>query len=307
MSQEKSRRNNRTNGRFLAWRAGLRALSVVAPPLAERLATDLFFRPQRRGEAPRVLEAEGKAWRVRTRAGWLTAWDYGVGPTVLLLHGWSGAAAQWSRFIDPLVRAGFNAVALDLPAHGFSDGTRTDLQEWVHAILDTAKRVQPIHAVVAHSFGATAGILALGQGLRAERAVLIAPAARDVAGYVHAFAQKIGLPRARERGVVARIERKLGDLDRFDARQVVPTLNAPALVLHDVDDTEVPFLEGASLARAWPGARIQSLHGLGHYRPLADPEVVRKAVAFIATSEASVERGALSVVEGGQLESDAQL
>jgi len=46
-----------------------------------------------------------------------------VGPTVLLLHGWSGAAAQWSRFIDPLVRAGFNAVALDLPPAVLDDIT----------------------------------------------------------------------------------------------------------------------------------------------------------------------------------------
>jgi pimeloyl-ACP methyl ester carboxylesterase len=285
MSEQKSRPNKSTNGRFLLMRTGLRALSLVAPPLAERLAMDLFFRPRRLDQTPQALDVEGKAWRVSTRAGWLTAWDYGTGPTVLLLHGWSGAAGQWSRFIGPLVRAGFNAVALDLPAHGHSDGDRTNLQEWVHAVLDTAERVKPIHGVVAHSFGATAAILAMGQGLRAERAVLIAPTARDVAGYVHAFATLIGLPRARERGVVARMQRRFGGLDQFDARLVAPTLSTPALLLHDVDDAEVPFAEGESLARAWAGARLERLHGLGHNRPLKDPEVVRRALAFVTTTE----------------------
>ena len=138
-----------------------------------------------------------------------------------------------------------------------------------------------------HSLGATAATLALGQGLRAERAVLIAPAARDVPGYVHAFARLLGLPAARERGLVARMRRKFGDLDRFDARKAAATLSTPALVFHDVDDAEVPFAEGESLARAWPGARLTALHGRGHNRPLKDPDVVREALAFIASEPPS--------------------
>ncbi len=277
------RQKKRTNGRFQVLRAGLRVLSAVAPPLAEQLAMNLFYRPQRRRVPPEVPGAEPHAWRVKTRAGDLAVWDYGRGPTVLLVHGWSGAAGQWSPFIGPLLRAGHNAIALDLPAHGLSDGDRTNLQEIVHAIVDTAARVAPIRAVVAHSLGATATTLALAQGLRAERAVLIAPAARDVQGYVHAFAQQLGLPPAREPGLVARMRRKFGDLDRFDARKAAARLSTPALVFHDVDDAQVPFAEGESLARAWPGARLTALRGRGHNRPLTDPDVVREALTFITT------------------------
>ena len=274
--------NKSTNGRLFMVRAAVRTLSAIAPPLGDRLAMGLFYRPQRRREQPEVRAAACHRWRVDTRAGWLTAWDYGAGPTVLLIHGWSGAAAQWSGFIGPLVRAGYNAVALDLPAHGFSDGARTNLKEFVEAILDTAERVKPIHAVVAHSFGATATTLALGRGLRAQRVVLIAPPARDVPGYVHAFARQLGLPPAREPRLVARMRRRFGDLAQFDARRVAATLDTPALLFHDQDDRQIPFAEGESLARAWPGARMRRLQGLGHNRPLADPGVVREALAFIA-------------------------
>jgi pimeloyl-ACP methyl ester carboxylesterase len=284
MSQRSSRPRNSTNGRLVI-RAGLRVLSVVAPPLAERLALEIFYRPQRRRQAPDVPALEGHSWRVRTRAGWLAAWDYGTGPTVLLVHGWSGAAGQWSHFIGPLVRAGYNAVALDLPAHGSSEGVRTNLQECVHAILDTAARVRPIHAVVAHSFGAAATTLALGQGLAAQRAVLLAAPARDVPGYVHSFARHVGLPPARERALVARMQRRFGDLAQFDALRVAATLDVPALLFHDVDDSAIPFAEGQALSRAWPGARLTSLHGRGHNRPLKDPDVVREALAFIASPE----------------------
>jgi pimeloyl-ACP methyl ester carboxylesterase len=267
-------------------RAGLRVLATVAPPLAERVAMDLFYRPQRRRLAPEVPSVEPHAWRVETRAGRLAVWDYGRGPTVLLVHGWSGAAAQWSAFIGPLLAEGYNAIALDLPAHGLSDGDRTNLEEFTHAVLETAARVQPIHAVVAHSLGATAATLALAQGLRAERAVLIAPAARDVPGFVHAFAQQVGLPAARERGLVARMRARFGDLDRFDARKAAATLSTPALVFHDIDDRAVPFAEGEALAGAWPGACLRPLQGRGHNRPLSDPDVVREALAFITTRPA---------------------
>ncbi|HET6148677.1 MAG TPA: alpha/beta fold hydrolase [Polyangia bacterium] len=268
-------------------RAGVRALSAIAPPLGDRLAMDLFYRPRRKRLEPEVPDIACHRWRVQTRAGWLTAWDYGSGPTVLLVHGWSGAAAQWSRFVEPLVRAGYNAVALDMPAHGFSDGDRTNLKEFVEAIVDTAQRVRPIRAVVAHSLGATAAILALGRGLRAQRAVLVAPPARDVPGFVHSFAQRLGLTQGQEGRLVARMRRRFGDLEQFDARRVAATLDTPALVFHDVDDAEIPFAEGESLARAWPGARMRPLAGLSHNRPLKDPEVVREALAFIAAPERS--------------------
>jgi len=281
----KQRANNRTNGRLIFVRAGMRLLSAIAPPLADRLALDLFYRPRRRQRQPEVAGLHPHRWRVHTRAGWLTVWDYGAGPTVLLVHGWSGGAFQWSPFIEPLVRAGYNAVALDMPAHGLSDGERTNLRDFVHAIVDTAQRVKPVHAVVAHSLGATATTLALAHGLRAQRALLIAPPSRGVPGFVQAFARHIGLPPARGQRLVARMERRFGDLAQFDARQAAATLDTPALMFHDIDDPEVPYREGEALAHAWPGARMRSLQGLGHNRPLKDPEVLREALAFIAGPE----------------------
>jgi len=263
-------------------RGALRALSALAPPLGDRLAIDLFCRPRRRLQEPDVPGVACHRWRVRTRVGWLNAWDYGAGPTVLLVHGWSGGAAQWSRFIAPLVRGGYNAVALDLPAHGFSDGARSSLRDFVDAVLDTADRVKPIHAVLGHSLGATAATLALARGLHAGRAVLIAPTAGDVAGYLHSFARQLGLPRAQQRRLVVRMQQRFGDLGQFDAPRAAEKLSTRALVFHDVDDPEIAFAEGESLARAWPGARLRPLQGLGHNRPLKDPDIVREAVDFIA-------------------------
>ncbi len=88
------------------------------------------------------------------------------------------------------------------------------------------------------------------------------------------------------------MQRRFGDLERFDARRAAAALRTPVMMFHDVGDREVPFAEGELLARAWPGARLRTLEGLGHNRPLADAKVVRETLAFLgnagapATSEA---------------------
>jgi len=59
-------------------------------------------------------------------------------------------------------------------------------------------------------------------------------------------------------------------------------VRAPALVLHDQDDREVPYAAGLALARAWKGARLVATQGLGHRKVLRAAEVVQDAVDFIA-------------------------
>ena len=106
-----------TTGRFIS--SGMRALDLIAPRLAQRLALDLFLTPQRKRETPFIV---GHRFAIREDAHDLNVWDWGNGPTVLLVHGWNGNAAQFSGFVPPLVRSGYYVAAPDLPAHGSSGG-----------------------------------------------------------------------------------------------------------------------------------------------------------------------------------------
>jgi hypothetical protein len=53
------------------------------------------------------------------------------------------------------------------------------------------------------------------------------------------------------------------------------------LVVHDRDDGEVAWRDGAAIAAAWPGARLVTSAGLGHRRVLRDPTIQREASAFL--------------------------
>jgi pimeloyl-ACP methyl ester carboxylesterase len=101
----------------------------------------------------------------------------------------------------------------------------------------------------------------------------------------------------------ARIERQLGvPWSALDVRSYAPDMRTPLLVVHDRDDAEVPWQDGAIIARGWPGAVMSTTGGLGHRRILRDPCVVRAATAFVterlpgvlaaAWEDAERERGA---------------
>jgi pimeloyl-ACP methyl ester carboxylesterase len=56
------------------------------------------------------------------------------------------------------------------------------------------------------------------------------------------------------------------------------------LVVHDVEDREVPYEHGETVAASWPGAQMHTTHGLGHRRVLNDSFVVARAIDFIAVA-----------------------
>ena len=57
-------------------------------------------------------------------------------------------------------------------------------------------------------------------------------------------------------------------------------LGQPGLIVHDLDDADVPWDEGERYARHWPGARLFTTQGLGHHRVLEAPEVIDAVLAF---------------------------
>ena len=56
---------------------------------------------------------------------------------------------------------------------------------------------------------------------------------------------------------------------------------SPLLVIHDRDDSMVPFANGSEIARSWPGARLIETSGLGHSDILRDPAVIPHVLHFL--------------------------
>ena len=71
------------------------------------------------------------------------------------------------------------------------------------------------------------------------------------------------------------IEVRFGDdvWQVLDVDRSTPDLTFPGLVIHDVDDDEVPLGDARAVASGWPGADLVTTAGLGHRRILRDDEV----------------------------------
>lgn len=274
---------------FIRWqllRWSFRLGGWLAPEVTVNRAAKLFCTPYP-GSRRRALEMPtGEARVDAVDSGGMSIVRYIWGdpsqqPYVLFAHGWSSHGARILPWVATLRAAGYAVVAFDQAAHGRSDGSESNLLEFTRHLLEVGRRNGPAAAVIGHSLGGAAVGMALARGLRADCAVLVAPAADPVdAG--RRFAQMIGLSGHLRRRMFASFEERLSiRFADFQAEHNAPAINRPALIVHDLEDREVPWSEGERWARYWHRARLLSTRGLGHHRILGDPEVIAASLAFL--------------------------
>jgi len=268
-------------------RGALRVLSRTSPRMATRIAADLFMKPRRFRTPPREQALMEGAERLDIRVGEDTiirAWRWGHGPVVILTHGWEGRGSQMASFVAPLVESGRSVIAFDAPGHGTSDGNRSSLPHFAWALRSVAAAVSENapDAIIAHSLGCAATTLALREGLTARRVVFVSPPL-DPTDYTNRFGDILGL----EAKIVDRMrmrieERFLRKWSDYSLAGTARTMTTPLLVIHDRDDQETLWSEGAALTDLWPGARMMTTEGLGHRRILREPSVIEPRLAFVA-------------------------
>lgn len=271
------------------FRLALTASQRLWPALAVRAAYRLFGTPL----PPKWLQ-RGKPWE----AGWrmeqwpfedaqLTVYSRPVaphGPLALLVHGWGGHARQLRPLADALAQQGLRPVLLEMPAHGRSAGSTSNLPQFARAIDYAVGRLQQdghaVRVLAAHSLGANAAAFAAARGLPVERLVLLAPPASP-REYTRYFARVFGLSEATRAAMQKRIEAREGILmPQFEPPAVGPRIRVPTLVVHDRQDSVNPFADGQAFAHAIRGGRLVATDGLGHRRMLKDGGVIGEVVQF---------------------------
>lgn len=270
-------------------------------------ALDAFMSPQGRDRSPRDLAILASATRGivahRQRLGnaagpVITLATYAWGepglPGVLLAHGWELQAGRMGPFVEPLLRAGYRVLAVDLPGHGASEGSQLTVPGAADALRDAARAGGGVEAVIGHSFGALAAlhfaadaadgtlraVVGIGASSGAEDRADVAARlhgwdAARVAAFNRAFAARFGGPPA-----------------DFGVRQFGGRVRAPVLLVHDRRDTVVDFAQSDIILAHTPAARRLATSGLGHRAILRDAEVLAEVLRFLKNPGASLaERG----------------
>jgi pimeloyl-ACP methyl ester carboxylesterase len=264
-------------------RTAFRTVGSVAPGVAARWAESIFCRPPRHiaGPAEQAFLATGRRSTVRSDGEELAVWRWGEGPLAVLTHGWGGRAGRFSALAAALVARGFAVAVFDAPAHGASMGRQASLPQFARALLDVSLSLGPVDALVGHSLGGAAVSLAMHRGLQAERAVLLAPPA-DVFLFSNAFAEHLRIPERARTMMRQNLEARLQiTWEELHIPTLVRNLRVPALVVHDLQDSDVPYAHGEEIAQSWPGAQLHTTSGLGHRSVLRDPQVIERVVDFL--------------------------
>jgi pimeloyl-ACP methyl ester carboxylesterase len=282
----------KTNGwKVGAVRAALRTAQSLHGGTAAWLADRIFCTPpsSQVPAAVRTVLASGERGWVLADDDRVAVWRWGQGPAVALVHGWGSRAARLAAHVEPLVQQGFSVVAFDAPAHGESEGTLGSGIQAARALRAIAAAT-PLYGVVAHSLGAAATLLALREGLGLRRAVFLSPPS-DIAVYAARFAELFGLRPDTLAAMKRRTERRLRfrwrDLDLIGIAAAIRGVEL--LLLHDKNDADVSWDNGARIAAAWggSGATFVTTEGLGHHRIARDPAVVAQAARFLAAGAES--------------------
>lgn len=273
--------------RYALMRAGFALGGWLMPNTTLHRAFRLFGTPMP-GARERALATDTLGARIEIlehgehRVASYTWGDPTRQPLVLLAHGWSSYGLRFAPWIRALRQAGYAVATFDQLAHGRSSGRRATLPSFAETLFQVARHHGPLAAVVGHSLGGAATMLALSRGMQAERTVLIAPAADPLAAGDR-FGRAVGLAQSLRAHLFDEWEKRFQvRVASLQAHVNAPFIARPALVVHDLEDREVPWAEGERYARYWPQARLLSTTGLGHHRIASQPEVIADALRFLA-------------------------
>ncbi|SIO00636.1 alpha/beta hydrolase family protein [Agromyces cerinus] len=280
---------------------GVRAASRVSPEAGAALALPLFMRVGRRTPVAATDLATHQAARrgtvripgIRGTGVDVVTYEWGAGErTVLLAHGWQSRASVFGPLIRELRSEGFRVLAFDAPANGDSPGRGTYLVDHLDVIAELTRLEGPWHALVGHSFGSLAALVATHDGTPTTRVVGIAGAA-DPRIFIDGFGEMLGLDRRTRDALAARFaDRVLTEepdpFERYSAvRHPLPGAT-PLLLVHDRGDRRVPFTESERLLEANRGhARLLATEGLGHNRVLRADATLDAVMEFLTSSDLS--------------------
>jgi pimeloyl-ACP methyl ester carboxylesterase len=260
-------------------------LERFAPSLAHRYFVKLFFTPFRFSVPEKEKQAEtfSEKFFVLAAGKKIQCYTWGSGPPVVVIHGWGGRATQFRRFIKPLTTAGYQVVGFDGPAHGNSEGKRTNIVEFEEVLLKIYEKVgQPV-GILAHSFGGSVALFAAMKGLIIPKLINIAsPTIGDE--IINTYLRAINGSESTRDYFKKYTQKKYGKpFDEFTSSYFSQHLPRPVAVLlvHDESDKEVIIEHAERFIKLYPTAKLIKTKGLGHTRILKDDQVIRACVTFI--------------------------
>lgn len=278
----------RVSPQIRAIRHFFKLLGKASPQIASRVAVRMFLTPTRRPYSSKAKAVLAKAEPLFIHHGSRRLQGYSWGdvnnPTVLLVHGWEANAGAMREFVPPLLAKGYHVIAFDAPAHGKSAGNHLTIYDYSGALQNIGEKFGPIDGIIAHSLGAAAASLLLGREAKlGVKKIVVLGMPANMLSVIQSWGEFIQLPAI----VITQMQQRLIDriglpIDDQTLTRSIANIAVPALIIHDKNDSLIPYANALALQKQWPTAALAPTQGLDHLGILYSPETVQRSISFIA-------------------------
>jgi pimeloyl-ACP methyl ester carboxylesterase len=268
--------------------AQINTTALVSPGKAAEKAFKLFCTPniQSKRKVPEVFNrAEKLHLSVQGTQiyGWRWKQLHQTSKKILIAHGFNSYAYKFEKYVHLLLKAGFEVIAFDAPAHGKSKGKQINALLYKQMILEANKTYGNFYGIIAHSLGALAASLATEEMAQLEKLVLIAPATETktaINNYFKLMKLKEGIKPAFEK-IIASIAQK--PITYFSATRAVSNISIKTLWLHDEGDRVCPYEDAVKIKdKQLHHVIFRTTTGLGHNKIYKENIIANEIINFIS-------------------------
>ena len=263
-----------------------KVIQFVSSSLAAKYVARLFSTPTKFQAPERELmmreSAKKERFTVEKLETDVQVYIYGYSRVkVLLVHGWAGRGTQLYNLADKILENKMMVVSFDGPAHGLSEGKRTNMLEFMYTIREIDQKYGPFDLAIGHSFGGMSLINAVAEGLNLNKLVTIG-ADNSIPQIFDYYVGKMELKAVVSWKLARMFEEKYNkNLNEISSEVQARRIDIPVLVVHDSEDRYVPVSSAIDIRQNLKNGRILMTNGLGHHRIFKDPEVIERIIDFI--------------------------
>jgi len=269
------------------FRSRFKILSLISKKKALDYAIELFTTPQFRYNKPLpevFKESEKLEFKHYGETVTGYRWNRGGHRRVLIVHGFNSSVAKFGMYIQPFVKKGYEVLAFDAPAHGYSTGKTLNAIMFKDMIIAIHDLYGPVKSYMAHSFGALAVCLALEKIVHDEnyRVVLIAPATESKTAFDNFFSlmNLDNTVRKEFDAYISAYENKSPEW--YSVSRAVENLKANILWCHDEDDFITPWKDAKHVMdKNHRHIEFIVTKGFGHRRIYRENKIVKAITEFL--------------------------
>ena len=270
------------------YKTKINALAMVSPKKAAEYAFKIFCTPYSgkpvRPEPTNFQEAQkvNINFEGLTIRGWHWQPKEPNGKKILIAHGFDSFSYRFEKYIQPLLKSGFEVFAFDAPGHGISDGKTINALMYSQLMVKINNTFGGLYGIMAHSIGGLAASLAAEHLPALQKLILIAPAVETTTA-IDGFIKFIGLNddlKQKLTNYIVDFSQK--PITYFATSRAVKKITTPTLWLHDTEDRICTFEDVKPVvALHLPHIEFYFTTGLGHSKIYREGKTVKKIIDFL--------------------------